>query len=103
MFRELTPERGDERAQSGPAPVLAASRMSPQLSCTLRMAACVYEAGQTAGLRLLRVAAGKDVGTPVIHFEPPAGAALFGPVTSRLPREDSAVELWDHVFERVDP
>ncbi|MGO2002970.1 mycothiol-dependent nitroreductase Rv2466c family protein [Arthrobacter rhombi] len=40
---------------------------------------------------------GKDVGTPIIHFEPPAGVAFFGPVISRLPDEDSAVELWDHV------
>ena len=40
---------------------------------------------------------GKDVGTPIIHFEPPTGVAFFGPVISRLPREDSAVELWDHV------
>ena len=28
---------------------------------------------------------GKDVGTPIIHFEPPAGVAFFGPVISRLP------------------
>ncbi|WP_104133710.1 hypothetical protein [Cryobacterium sp. Y62] len=40
---------------------------------------------------------GKDVGTPIIHFEPPAGVAFFGPVISRLPDEDLAVELWDHV------
>jgi hypothetical protein len=40
---------------------------------------------------------GKDVGTPIIHFEPPAGVAFFGPVISRLPNKDSAVELWDHV------
>lgn len=40
---------------------------------------------------------GKDVGTPILHFEPPAGTALFGPVISRLPDEDEAVELWDHV------
>ena len=40
---------------------------------------------------------GKDVGTPIIHFEPPAGVAFFGPVISRLPREESAGELWDHV------
>jgi hypothetical protein len=40
---------------------------------------------------------GKDVGTPIIHFEPPAGVAFFGPVISRLPRDDSAVQLWDHV------
>lgn len=40
---------------------------------------------------------GKDVGTPIIHFSPPEGVAFFGPVISRLPDEDSAVELWDHV------
>jgi len=40
---------------------------------------------------------GKDVGTPIIHFEPPAGVAFFGPVISRLPQEDAAAELWDHV------
>lgn len=41
---------------------------------------------------------GKDVGTPIIHFQPPAGVAFFGPVISRLPHEDSAVQLWDHVI-----
>ena len=40
---------------------------------------------------------GKDVGTPIIHFEPPDGVAFFGPVISRLPEPDRAVELWDHV------
>jgi 2-hydroxychromene-2-carboxylate isomerase len=41
---------------------------------------------------------GKDVGTPIIHFEPPDGVAFFGPVISRLPSADSAAELWDHVI-----
>jgi hypothetical protein len=40
---------------------------------------------------------GKDVGTPIIHFEPPDGVAFFGPVISRLPAPDQAGELWDHV------
>ncbi|QRP43202.1 hypothetical protein [Amycolatopsis sp. FDAARGOS 1241] len=40
---------------------------------------------------------GKDVGTPILHFEPPLGTALFGPVISRLPGDAEAVELWDHV------
>lgn len=40
---------------------------------------------------------GKDVGTPIIHFEPPEGVAFFGPVISRLPGDAEAVELWDHV------
>jgi hypothetical protein len=40
---------------------------------------------------------GKDVGTPIIHFSPPDGAAFFGPVISRLPGPEDAVRLWDHV------
>ncbi len=44
-----------------------------------------------------RALTGKDVGTPIIHFEPPDGVAFFGPVISRLPEPEQAVELWDHV------
>jgi len=40
---------------------------------------------------------GKDVGTPIIHFQPPTGVAFFGPVISRLPSEADAAQLWDHV------
>ncbi len=40
---------------------------------------------------------GKDVGTPILHVAPPEGAAFFGPVISRLPGEDDALRLWDHV------
>lgn len=41
---------------------------------------------------------GRDVGTPIIHVEPPEGVAFFGPVISRLPTPDDAVQLWDHVL-----
>ena len=40
---------------------------------------------------------GKDVGTPILHVAPPEGAAFFGPVISRLPSDEQAGELWDHV------
>lgn len=40
---------------------------------------------------------GKDVGTPIIHFQPPDGVAFFGPVISRLPTPETATRLWDHV------
>lgn len=40
---------------------------------------------------------GRDVGTPIIHFQPPDGVAFFGPVISRLPAREDAVRLWDHV------
>ena len=41
---------------------------------------------------------GKDVGTPILHISPPEGAAFFGPVISRLPSEEQAGRLWDHVI-----
>lgn len=40
---------------------------------------------------------GRDVGTPILHFQPPGGAAFFGPVISRLPDAGEASQLWDHV------
>jgi fermentation-respiration switch protein FrsA (DUF1100 family) len=40
---------------------------------------------------------GKDAGTPIIHFGPPRGTAFFGPVISRLPSDQEAIRLWDHV------
>ncbi len=43
--------------------------------------------------------AGRDLGTPVIAVDPPDGPAFFGPVISRLPAADEAVELWDTVMK----
>ena len=40
---------------------------------------------------------GKDVGTPIIQFNPPDGTAFFGPVISRVPAPADAVRLWDYV------
>jgi Mycothiol-dependent nitroreductase Rv2466c len=40
---------------------------------------------------------GRDVGTPIIQFQPPASPAFFGPVISRLPADKDAIRLWDHV------
>ena len=37
------------------------------------------------------------MGTPILHFQPPEGTAFFGPVISRLPSDEQAGELWDHV------
>jgi hypothetical protein len=44
-----------------------------------------------------RAMTGKDVGTPILHVDPPGGVAFFGPVISRLPASDQAVQLWDHI------
>ena len=42
---------------------------------------------------------GRDVGTPILTFNPGTDleASLFGPVISRIPRGQEALELWDAV------
>ena len=40
---------------------------------------------------------GRDVGTPIITFEPPDGLSFFGPVISRVPSDADAVTLWNAV------
>ncbi|MEO6955561.1 MAG: hypothetical protein ABI137_02370 [Antricoccus sp.] len=41
---------------------------------------------------------GKDVGTPIMQFQPPTGVAFFGPVISRVPSAEEAVPLWENVI-----
>jgi len=41
--------------------------------------------------------AGRDLGTPILTFEPPDGPSFFGPVISQVPRGQRALELWDAV------
>ncbi len=41
---------------------------------------------------------GDDVGTPILHVDPPGGVAFFGPVISRMPSDEQSAELWDHVL-----
>lgn len=40
---------------------------------------------------------GREVGTPIVTFQPPDGLSFFGPVISRVPSDAEAVELWDAV------
>jgi 2-hydroxychromene-2-carboxylate isomerase len=56
-----------------------------------------WDAGLQAETDAALALTGKDVGTPILHFQPPEGVAFFGPVISRLPDEADAVRLWDHV------
>lgn len=43
---------------------------------------------------------GKDVGTPIVTFnEGQASSSFFGPVISRVPRGEEALELWDAVWK----
>lgn len=40
---------------------------------------------------------GRDVGTPLISYNPPNGPTFFGPVISSVPSDEDAVKLWDAV------
>ena len=77
------------------APVLAGLGLPAALADALEDTSydAVLQAETDAALAL----AGKDVGTPVLQFSPPDGKAFFGPVISRLPSDEDAVRLWDHV------
>jgi hypothetical protein len=78
------------------APILAGLRLPLELVDALDDEG--YDAELRAETDEALALTGKDVGTPIIHFEPPAGVAFFGPVISRLPSEAEAAALWDHVI-----
>ena len=76
-------------------PVLAGLDLPAGLSDALDDAA--YDAVVRTETDEALALTGKDVGTPILHVRPPSGAAFFGPVISRLPSQQEAVQLWDHV------
>ncbi len=92
-------DEGDELERRGTRafvePILAEAGLPPDLADALDDESWDLEIQQETEEALSLT--GKDVGTPIIHFEPPAGVGFFGPVISRLPSEDSAAQLWDHV------
>lgn len=89
------PTRDDRGSRSFVEPILREAGLPADLADALDDSSMdqVIRAETDEALTLT----GKDVGTPIIHFEPPDGVAFFGPVISRLPSDDQAVELWDHV------
>ena len=96
---ESAPQEDEDRGQRGTAeflaPVLAEVGLPAELADALDDESwdTTIRAETDEALALT----GKDVGTPILHFQPPEGVAFFGPVISRLPSEEEAVELWDHV------
>jgi 2-hydroxychromene-2-carboxylate isomerase len=76
-------------------PILRAAGLPTALAAALDDTAldAVVQAETDEALALT----GKDVGTPILQIDPPDGLAFFGPVISRLPDDDQAAELWDHV------
>ena len=97
---EVVPDTAADHGARGTRPfvepVLAAAELPAELADALDDPSwdAVIQAETDEALALT----GRDVGTPILHFEPPDGVAFFGPVISRLPREDEAEELWDHVL-----
>ncbi|GAB2585336.1 mycothiol-dependent nitroreductase Rv2466c family protein [Microlunatus antarcticus] len=97
---ETAPDEGRTPGwQSGPELVAAALT---EAGLPVSLADALDDAARDDGIRAESDEAlaltGTDVGTPIIHVEPPHGVAFFGPVISRLPDEAQAAELWDHVI-----
>jgi len=95
-----TPRDGLSAATLGTAPLLEPllleSGLPIDLTETLDDAA--YDEEVRAETEEALALTGRDVGTPILHFQPPDGTAFFGPVISRLPSPDDAAALWDHVI-----
>ena len=91
------PTDGDRRGTAEfVAPILRQAGLPADLVTALDETA--YDPGIQAETDHALVLTGKDVGTPIVHFQPPDGVAFFGPVISRMPSDDQAVQLWDHVI-----
>jgi hypothetical protein len=74
-----------------------------QAACDPSLAAHVHEESHDSYIRsetaLALERTGKDVGTPIITFNPDTDtpASFFGPVISKSPRGDDALRLWDAI------
>ncbi len=77
------------------ADVLTAAGLSTQYADALDDTAWDDMLDDETELALSRT--GRDVGTPIITFQPPEGLSFFGPVISRVPSDDEAVPLWNAV------
>lgn len=98
--REPVPDEAAFHARRGTRefvlPALAAAGLPAELADALDDA--YWDAQLEAETAEALTLTGKDVGTPILHFAPPDGVAFFGPVISRVPSPEQAVELWEHVI-----
>ena len=88
-------DRGRRATREFVEPALAAAGLPADLAAALGETS--WDAQVQAETDEALALTGRDVGTPILHFRPPAGAAFFGPVISRVPDPEQAVALWDHV------
>jgi len=92
---EEEPARGRRGTRDVTEPALVEAGLPPSLADALEEESWDVEIQAETDEALALT--GKDVGTPILHFQPPEGVAFFGPVISRLPDDADAVALWDHV------
>jgi 2-hydroxychromene-2-carboxylate isomerase len=78
------------------AEILTAVGLSPEFAAAADDTGWDAELDAETELALSRT--GRDVGTPIITFQPPDGVSFFGPVISRIPSDTEAVKLWDAVL-----
>jgi hypothetical protein len=90
------PDGGYRGTRAFLAPVPAGTGLRTELADALEDASFDAEIGRETDEALALT--GKDVGTPIIQFQPPAGVAFSGPVIGRLPSAAEAVPLWDNVL-----
>ena len=94
---------GDRRAVSGEAPRALAHRSLAACDLPEELAAAVDDRSLDLLIaeetRTALELTGDDLGTPILVFRSSEGSlpAVFGPVISRVPRGEEAVELWDAV------
>lgn len=77
------------------AACLTAAGLDPEFAASADDDAWDAELDRETELALSRT--GRDVGTPIITFQPPDGLSFFGPVISRVPADEDALPLWDAV------
>lgn len=94
-------ERIGEAAQSAdPAAVIAAAGLPASLLAAADDES--WDAVVRAETDAAIARTGKDVGTPIITYDPPTGNSLFGPVISEIPDDEQAVAFYDALRTFVD-
>ena len=92
-------EAEQRRAALGSTDEIAAALMTADLDPDYASAAddTSWDELLDAETELALSRTGRDVGTPIITFQPPDGLSFFGPVISRVPADEDALPLWEAV------
>ena len=85
------------REPAGIAAILDELDLDPALAEASETAA--FDDDVRADTELALTRAGRDLGTPVLTFNPPDGFSFFGPVIAKAPTGADALELWDTVVK----